>query len=70
MATTMSSDWQKSSFSGGGQDNSCVELRDEGGAIAVRESDDPTTVITTRPAALRALTRRIQGEVFIRAAKG
>ncbi|MDT3396951.1 DUF397 domain-containing protein [Streptomyces sp. B1866] len=51
--------WVKSSFSDAGGNN-CVELATDGDRVAIRESADPTQVITTRPTALRA---------FIRAAK-
>ncbi len=49
--------WQKSSFSGAGQDNACVEMAAAGAAIAVRESEEPGTVITTEPGSLAALIR-------------
>lgn len=39
--------WQKSSFSGDRDD--CVEMSLLDGAILVRESDDPTTIVTTTP---------------------
>ncbi|MFI1866886.1 MULTISPECIES: DUF397 domain-containing protein [Streptomyces] len=38
--------WQKSSFSGGGGEN-CVELTQHDGEIKMRESEDPTVVLTT-----------------------
>ncbi|WP_267245576.1 DUF397 domain-containing protein [Streptomyces sp. PR69] len=47
--------WQKSSFSGGGSHEECVELASAGRGIHLRESDAPAAVLTTRPAALRAL---------------
>ncbi|MBC9725491.1 DUF397 domain-containing protein [Streptomyces sp. TRM68367] len=47
--------WQKSSFSGGGTGDSCVELADSPTAIHLRESDTPTTILTTTPTALYAL---------------
>ncbi|WP_190024864.1 DUF397 domain-containing protein [Streptomyces hiroshimensis] len=47
--------WQKSSFSGSGPDNSCVEVAAIGGLVRVRESDEPGTVITVPPASLRTL---------------
>ncbi|MEV4742333.1 DUF397 domain-containing protein [Streptomyces sp. NPDC049555] len=49
--------WQKSSFSGAGPDNACVELAVLDSARALRESDDPEVVITTAPATLAALVR-------------
>ncbi|WP_328771172.1 DUF397 domain-containing protein [Streptomyces sp. NBC_00286] len=48
--------WQKSSFSGGGSGEDCVELAAaEDTAIRLRESERPTTFLTTAPAPLRAL---------------
>ncbi|GHJ31135.1 hypothetical protein TPA0910_55680 [Streptomyces hygroscopicus subsp. sporocinereus] len=49
--------WRKSSFSEGHTDT-CVELAaDSAGLPHLRESDDPEVVISTTPAALRALLR-------------
>lgn len=46
--------WQKSSFSSAG--NNCLELAaTPDHTIHLRESDDPTTVLTTTPTRLRAL---------------
>ncbi len=50
--------WQKSSFSGGGDTDDCVELALPSTAstsIHLRESDTPTTALTTSPAPLHAL---------------
>ncbi|MGW3568337.1 DUF397 domain-containing protein [Streptomyces sp. NPDC000941] len=52
--------WRKSSFSGTGPDNNCVELAAANGAIHLRESEAPGTAIRTAPRPLAA---------FIRAAK-
>lgn len=52
--------WRKSSFSGTGPDNNCVELAAANGAIHLRESEAPGTAIRTDPRPLAA---------FIRAAK-
>ncbi|WP_455354581.1 DUF397 domain-containing protein [Streptomyces sp. SYSU K217416] len=47
--------WQKSSFSGGGE-GECVELAvGPRRLVHLRESDHPTDVATTTPAALGAL---------------
>ncbi|MEU7238705.1 DUF397 domain-containing protein [Streptomyces sparsogenes] len=54
--------WQKSSFSHA--DGECVELAAVGGAIRLRESDDPDTVITTAPRPLRTLIRAIKAGEF------
>ncbi|MFJ7908480.1 DUF397 domain-containing protein [Kitasatospora sp. NPDC096204] len=37
--------WQKSSFSGDRAD--CVEIASDGDRAYIRESDDPTTIVTT-----------------------
>jgi hypothetical protein len=44
--------WQKSSFSGDKAD--CVEIASEGDLVYIRESDDPTTIVTTTRAKLNA----------------
>ncbi|MFE6866935.1 DUF397 domain-containing protein [Kitasatospora sp. NPDC057692] len=38
--------WQKSTFSGDAAE--CVEIASDGELVHVRESDEPTTVITTK----------------------
>lgn len=54
-------DWQRSSFCGGGGNN-CVEIAAsaEEGLIALRESEDPDTVLTAGPGALRALLSSVR----------
>ncbi|WP_245685574.1 DUF397 domain-containing protein [Streptomyces yerevanensis] len=47
--------WQKSSFSGGGSGEDCVELATADTAIRLRESEHPTAFLTTSPTSLRAL---------------
>ncbi|WP_406169788.1 DUF397 domain-containing protein [Streptomyces sp. NBC_00996] len=50
--------WQKSSFSGGGTTDDCVELATPETtpiAIHLRESDSPATILTTNHATLKAL---------------
>ncbi len=47
--------WQKSSFSGTGDDNNCVEVAATSAGLHVRESDAPYAILTTAPAPLRAL---------------
>ncbi|TMU94745.1 DUF397 domain-containing protein [Streptomyces sp. DASNCL29] len=57
--------WRKSSYSGDVDGNACVELaHGQDTAILLRESDEPHTVITTTPAALRALTRAARAGRF------
>ncbi len=52
--------WQKSSYSSAGDGNSCIELAFIGTTVALRESDDPRTVLTTSPARLGALLQSIK----------
>lgn len=55
--------WQKSSFSGGGTGDSCVELalpHTSPTSIHLRESDTPTTILTTNPTALHALLTTVK----------
>ncbi|KQX62279.1 MULTISPECIES: DUF397 domain-containing protein [unclassified Streptomyces] len=52
--------WQKSSFSGGGDGNDCVELSSAPAALHLRESDDPGTVLTTAPAPLARFLHAIR----------
>ncbi|MBT2528120.1 DUF397 domain-containing protein [Streptomyces sp. ISL-99] len=53
-------DWQKSSFSGTGDDNNCVEIAASGADVHLRESDEPSAVLTTVPAGLRSLIAAIK----------
>ncbi|MEC4018480.1 DUF397 domain-containing protein [Streptomyces sp. H27-D2] len=55
--------WQKSSFSEAGASN-CVELAAGTGVTHLRESDDPSRVVTTTRAALRALLRAAKAGEF------
>jgi hypothetical protein len=55
--------WQKSSYSGPGDGDSCVELATMPTALHtlhLRESDDPATVLTTTPAPLGHLLGAIR----------
>ncbi|WP_405686397.1 DUF397 domain-containing protein [Streptomyces sp. NBC_00057] len=54
-------DWQKSSFSGGGDGNSCVELAVTDGRIRLRESDDPGTELAVTSAQLDRLLGSVKG---------
>ncbi|MDF9814614.1 DUF397 domain-containing protein [Streptomyces sp. SPB162] len=50
-------EWQKSTFSTGEQ-GECIEVANGSERLVhLRESDDPHTVVTTTPRALRALLR-------------
>ncbi|GGK97332.1 DUF397 domain-containing protein [Streptomyces flaveus] len=51
--------WQKSSFSGGGDSDDCVELAARQGLLLLRESDEPGTVLTTTATGLAALIRHL-----------
>ncbi|MCW8101969.1 DUF397 domain-containing protein [Streptomyces tauricus] len=52
--------WQKSSFSGGGDGNACVELATEAHTIRLRESDTPSIELTTSPTPLAHLLHGIR----------
>jgi hypothetical protein len=55
--------WQKSSFSGSGQ-NDCLEIASTStGGLHFRESEDPGTVLSPDHRALRALLSHIKTEV-------
>ncbi|MEV5530938.1 DUF397 domain-containing protein [Streptomyces prunicolor] len=51
--------WQKSSFSGSGDGNACVELAATPTAIHLRESDALGTHLTTTPTPLSHLLQAI-----------
>ena len=51
--------WQKSTFSQ--EQGECVELTAHGGAVLLRESDDPTVVLTTTRQRPRTLPAGHQG---------
>ncbi|MEU6605193.1 DUF397 domain-containing protein [Streptomyces shenzhenensis] len=54
-----STSWKKSSHSGGGEGNGCVEVADLDTHIAVRDSKTPTRAVLAFPA--RAFTAFIEG---------
>ncbi|MET7567249.1 DUF397 domain-containing protein [Streptomyces sp. NPDC005492] len=57
----LASTWQKSSFSGSGDGNACLELATTPPTtLHLRESETPTTTLTTTPAALAALLQGIR----------
>ncbi|MFF1380667.1 DUF397 domain-containing protein [Streptomyces sp. NPDC058308] len=60
MSMIQATRWQKSSFSGGGDGNTCVELATSGGTIRLRESDAPTAELTTTSATLSNLIRTLK----------
>ncbi|MEV0218424.1 DUF397 domain-containing protein [Streptomyces sp. NPDC050704] len=52
--------WQKSSFSGSGDGNNCVELAATPVTLHLRESETPTTHLTTTPTPLTHLLHAIR----------
>jgi hypothetical protein len=56
--------WQRSSFSGGGDGNNCLELASTPTTLHLRESDAPATVLTTTPNALAHLLAGIRTDVL------
>jgi hypothetical protein len=60
----LASTWQKSSFSGGGDGNACLELATTPTAFHLRESDAPTTHLTTTSTALAALLHGIRSRTL------
>ncbi|MFJ5305316.1 DUF397 domain-containing protein [Streptomyces sp. NPDC088350] len=53
-------EWQKSSFSGGADGNSCVELACGDASLLLRESEDSGRILPLNPAALVALLQCLQ----------
>ncbi|MDC0770458.1 DUF397 domain-containing protein [Streptomyces sp. HD] len=51
--------WQKSSFSSGSDGASCVEVAHGETSLLLRESDDPTRILTVAPTALAALLQGV-----------
>ncbi|MEU3226911.1 DUF397 domain-containing protein [Streptomyces sp. NPDC006976] len=56
--------WQKSSYSGADNNQSCIELAPVDGSIRMRESDDPDVVVTTSVAKLRAFVLGVKAGEF------
>lgn len=56
--------WQKSSFSGADNNQSCIELAPVDGSIRMRESDDPDVVVTTSITKLRAFVLGVKAGEF------
>ncbi|WSQ10550.1 DUF397 domain-containing protein [Streptomyces sp. NBC_01231] len=52
--------WQKSSFSGPGDGNECVELAHSEASLLLRESDDPARILPVTPTGLAALLRLVK----------
>ncbi|MEU8626903.1 DUF397 domain-containing protein [Streptomyces sp. NPDC048669] len=54
--------WQKSSFSGGGEQ--CLEVAQDAEQILMRESDDPGAVTTTSRAKFAAFIKGVKAGEF------
>jgi len=54
------SQWQKSSFSGPGDGNECVEVACSEASLLLRESDEPPRILTVGTSALAALLCHLQ----------
>ena len=52
--------WQKSSFSGGGSDEDCLEIATTPTTLHLRESDTPATILSPTPTALTALLTAVK----------
>ncbi|UUU33519.1 DUF397 domain-containing protein [Streptomyces sp. CA-210063] len=53
--------WQKSSYSPDGSNCVYLAAHPSEGVIHLRESDTPTTILTTTPAPLRSLIQTLKG---------
>ncbi|WP_371670998.1 DUF397 domain-containing protein [Streptomyces sp. NBC_00289] len=58
--------WQKSTFSGGGEGNTCVEVAATPTAVQLRESDSPAVELTTDIAPLAHLIRGLKSGSAVR----
>jgi Domain of unknown function (DUF397) len=56
--------WQKSTFSDGGDGNTCVELAAAPTTLHLRESDTPDTELTTTTEPLAHLIRGVKSGLF------
>ncbi|MGW3668510.1 DUF397 domain-containing protein [Streptomyces sp. NPDC005141] len=54
--------WQKSSYSGGGDGDECVEVALQEDTVLLRESDDPERILAVTPQGLAALLGRLRGD--------
>ncbi|MFD9203754.1 DUF397 domain-containing protein, partial [Streptomyces anthocyanicus] len=52
--------WQKSTFSGGGDDEDCLEISATPTTLHLRESDTPTAILSPTSAALHALLTAVK----------
>lgn len=56
--------WQKSTFSDGGEGNTCIELAATPTTLHLRESETPDTQLTTSTAPLAHLIRGVKSRQF------
>lgn len=56
--------WHKSTFSGGGEGNTCIELAATPTTLHLRESDTPDTELTTTTEPLAHLIRGVKSQLF------
>ncbi|MFF8320364.1 DUF397 domain-containing protein [Streptomyces bobili] len=61
---TAPDNWQKSSFSGGGDGSNCLELASTPTTLHLRESDTPATILTTTPIPLTHLLDAIRAQAL------
>jgi hypothetical protein len=61
---TTPENWQKSSYSGPDDGNDCLELTSTSTTLHLRESDTPTTILTTSPAPLTHLLDAIRAQAL------
>lgn len=54
--------WQKSSYSGGGDGDECVEIAHRNGLLLLRESDEPTRILPVSRDSLAALLKQIRAD--------
>ncbi|MET7982210.1 DUF397 domain-containing protein [Streptomyces sp. NPDC005281] len=54
--------WQKSSFSGPGDGNECVELALGAGTVLLRESEEPERILFVGRAGLAGLLGRLRAD--------
>ncbi|MCX5525377.1 DUF397 domain-containing protein [Streptomyces bobili] len=61
---TTPENWQKSSYSGPDDGNDCLELASTPTTLHLRESDTPTTILTTTPTPLTHLLDAIRAQAL------
>ncbi|WP_405861644.1 DUF397 domain-containing protein [Streptomyces sp. NBC_01515] len=54
--------WQKSSYSGGNVETSCLEIATTPTTLHLRESDTPGTILSPARTALNALLTSVKGQ--------